>query len=275
MAKYHLTDEGPKVCNATVKNCPVGDPASEHFADRRDAEEAFKNLLEFRNPDSLTGLQKTSITRDLLSGNAGRFPTQIIEQLGGYLEKQPYRALSVIPVGSALFNTVIPGKPVHDYDFMVLTTPHPKLRTINHHMDGELDVMSVDVTTLMRQDYVRSTSLMEAVFAAKAGRTILHNTSDPWSTYFESVRTPMGHYFESLHFSIESHSKHFVEPVSKDDGRAFTTFKHCVRWSIYQKRWGDGGGNESNFSFDPRLTDDEREVFLHALEQGRISAIHD
>lgn len=275
MAKYHLTDEGPKLCNATVKKCPLGNSADEHFTELRDAEEAFKNLLEFHNPNSLTGLQKISITRDLLTGNAERFPTKIIEQLGSYLESQPYRALTVIPMGSALFNTVIPGKPVHDYDFMVLTTPHPKLRTIHHHMDGELDVMSVSVTTLLRQDYVKSTSLMEGMFAAKAGRTILRNATDPWATYFEAVRTPMGQYFESLNFSIASHSKNFVEPVPKDSGRAFTNFKHCVRWAIYQKRWGDGGGHDSNFGFDPRLSDDERKVFLHALEQGRISAIHD
>lgn len=275
MAKYHLTDDGPKVCNATVKNCPKGFSATEHFTDIGDAEKAYESMMETRNPESLKSLQKKSLTRELLIGDNGKTPKHVIEQLGAYLESQPYRTLSVIPIGSELFNTKIPGRPVHDYDFAVLTTPHPKLRTATHHLDGELDVMALDVTSLLRQDYVKSTSIMEAVFAAKAGRTIMSNDSDPWSKYFNAVRTPMSHYFESLHFSLESHKKRFTEPVQKDDKNGFTTFKHCVRWSLYQKRWGDGKDHESNFEFDPRLTDDERKTFLYALGQGRLSAIHD
>ena len=50
--KFHLTEEGPKRCTATVRNCPLG---GEHFETMKDAEEAFASSFEGSGLASLGG----------------------------------------------------------------------------------------------------------------------------------------------------------------------------------------------------------------------------
>lgn len=66
MANFHITEEGPKPCEAKVKACPVG---GAHYSDRQAADAAFEEVLAKANPvtvltksaDSLPELNTTGL----------------------------------------------------------------------------------------------------------------------------------------------------------------------------------------------------------------------
>lgn len=43
--KYHLSDDGPAICRATIRNCPYGAAGGDHFESLPEAEKAFADSL--------------------------------------------------------------------------------------------------------------------------------------------------------------------------------------------------------------------------------------
>lgn len=114
----------------------------------------------------------------------------------------------------------------------------------------------------------RSTQLTEAIYAYQAGEVLALEKDNPWSSYLSSLRLPQQKYFDTMTDVLKSHSG-FVEPVSQDNSNDFRKFKHYVRWTIYQKRWGKPGDNICS----PTLSSEEREAFLKTLSSGRLSTL--
>jgi hypothetical protein len=42
---YHITDDGPRRCSATVGSCPYGKKAGNHFADQQNAQKEYESRL--------------------------------------------------------------------------------------------------------------------------------------------------------------------------------------------------------------------------------------
>lgn len=265
---YHVNPKGEVgKCTARPGNCPYGDP-KDHMPTPQLARERYEEMMS----QQLFKAAKSKLTDRLLASNNGRFPEEIVNQLGGLLESKPFVSMEIIPAGSALYNTALPGATVHDYDFTVFAEPHQVLaRKDKKYLQGELDVNVVPITKLDKATR-RSTSLSEAFYAYRSNEQLLSSASSSlWQPYLRSIRLPLVRYYDLLDDVKRAHSQSFVEPVSRDDKDGFRNFKHAVRWTLYQKRWSAGGPPEE--SFNPRLSDGEREIFLRAIESGKLETV--
>lgn len=196
------------------------------------------------------------------------YPVKVLEELSSYLNSRPYQTLAVLPSGSHLYNTSIPGRSVHDYDFTVFSEPHASLtKKSKQYITGDIDVKVVSVTNL--KDLVRrSTELSEACFALQNDEELVRIEDDKWTPYLRSFRPSIIEYYDLIDDCIKSHE--YEEPVSMNDKVAFKNFKHTVRWSLYQQRWSEFDARKG---FDPKLSDEERLKFLKAIRAGRLFSI--
>lgn len=188
-------------------------------------------------------------------------PDKVKFDLARTLSKSPFTVTAVIPSGSMLYGTKLPG-PVHDYDFTVFAEPYTtkKGRPRVIQIDSlDLSVYSIDTVL----DFARrSTSLSEAVRALSEGKVLCMNETK-WSSYMRGMRIPDNQHFGLIDDVVRSKSHSFTEPVSRDDADEFRGFKHVVRWKLYSERWGSGQ------SLDPELTEEERRRFYSIIEKGR------
>ncbi len=76
MSKYHLSDNGPAVCHASIRNCPIG---GDHFVSKKDALKAHTAALEMNLKVLPSSIQKPS--KVFLSSNWGS-----VEVIDGDLE---------------------------------------------------------------------------------------------------------------------------------------------------------------------------------------------
>lgn len=256
--KYHVGRNGPAKCTASKRPCPLGGEEV-HFTSLEEAATAYEASMK---DQMLPPGRKTELTDELVANGKDIYPKEVLVKLGQMLKDKPYTPLTVLPAGSALYNTVIPGKPVHDFDFTVVAEPYPSLRTMKQSMQGELDVNFVSVTDLSRFSN-RSTPLSEALFARRAGHNLTSLPDSPYSPMLASFRLSEMKYFDLLDDVMKSPRQQFEEPVTPDTPNEFRNFKHTVRWRIYQLRWGKAGK-----PFDPRLTEEERGLFLESLKRG-------
>lgn len=58
MAKFHITENGPAACSATVRECPYGASGGEHFESRSEAESSFAESLGGTAPVALRKSKK-------------------------------------------------------------------------------------------------------------------------------------------------------------------------------------------------------------------------
>ena len=262
--KWHINNQGnAEVCTASIR-CPFM-PIDEHGSTAQEARERFEESMQ----SQLLTATRSSLTDKLLAKNDGHFPEEILVQMGGLLESKEFKTMVVIPAGSHLYNSTIPGAAVHDYDFTVFAEPHPSL---SHHdkkyLQGELDVNVVPITKLDKATR-RSSSLAEAFYAYRSNEQLLSTASEsPWQPYLRSMRIPLVRYFDLLDDVKRAHERGYEEPVSRDNKVEFKNFKHSVRWTLYQRRWNDTSLPAD--SFNPRLSDEERELYLKTLESGRL-----
>lgn len=266
--KFHLTEDGPKRCTATKKPCPLGASPEEHYANLPTATAAYEAKMSSDTLTTMKSRDKTSVTSTLLRNGSRDYPAAVLKQLGEYLESRPYKPLVVIPAGSQLYNSSVPGRALHDYDFTVFATPHRTLKKSHQHLSGELDVNTVGVDkiqTLAR----RSAPLSEAFYAYKSGRSLAVFDDPKWGPYTSSIQLPVSQYYDLLDDCVRSTSHEFTEPATQDDKKNFHNFKHSLRWQIYQKRWGSEGPPV----FDPRFTDEERELFKTGIEEGSTGVV--
>lgn len=263
MNKYHITDNGPAVCTASVRPCPIGG-AESHFTSKKAAQEAYEKKMSSL---VLPRKRKLELVDELIANGEKYYPKEALVKLSQFIKESPYTPLVVVPAGSALYNTAIPGKEIHDYDFTVFTAPYHSLKKATHSMRGEIDVNYLGVDRLSTIT-TRSTPFSEAVFARRVGHGLNGLPDNPYSALLASFRVPEIKYFDTVDDVMRSHRQQFEEPVSPENSVDFRNFKHTVRWTIYQKRWGVTEG-----PFDPRLNDEERELFLKTLASGRVATL--
>lgn len=196
-----------------------------------------------------------------------RYPEQVLRHLSLKLEVLPAPVLLVLPAGSHLYNTALPGVPTHDYDFTVVAEPHSSNDRISTKQEGELDYAVVGAHKI--DLYIRrSSSLSETMLALNSGAHPLYRAGEeqsPWVSYLANYRPSEHAHYDLLDDCIRSASQQYTEPVTRDNRVEFKNFKHQVRWFIYQQRWGSGQG------LDPRLTAAERKSYLRILSEGRLS----
>lgn len=246
--------------------CPFM-PMDSHGANAQEARERFEEMMH----SQVLTANRTSLTDKLLAKNDGRFPEEILVQMGGLLEDKPFKPMVIIPAGSQLYNSTVPGVPVHDYDFTVFAEPHSSLeRNDKKYLQGELDVNVVPITKLDKATR-RSTSLTEAFYAYRSNEQLLATAANSqWQPYLRSMRIPLVRYFDLLDDVKRSHAQAYEEPVTRDDKVGFKNFKHSVRWTLYQQRWASEGPSDS---FNPRLSDEERKIYLEALDSGTLNTV--
>lgn len=261
--KYHVGRNGPAKCTASKRACPLGGE-DVHFTSLKEASQAYEELMQHQ---TLPAARKGDLADELIANGSHLYPKEVLIKLSAFLKERPYTPLTVLPAGSSLYNTVIPGKAVHDFDFTVVTEPYPSLRTMKQSMEGELDVNFVSVTDLSRFS-TRSTPLSEALFAQRVGRGLNSLPASPYSPMLANFRLSELKYFDLVDDVMRSHRQQFQEPVTPDNANDFRNFKHTVRWRIYQRRWGNANG-----PFDPRLTEDERAIFLESLNRGTMDLL--
>lgn len=261
--KYHLGRSGPAPCKATKIACPLGGEEV-HFSSKQEAEKAYEHKMK---DTLLPKPRKADLTDELVANGGELYPREALVKLGKLLQERPYKPLVVMPAGSTLYNTAIPGREVHDYDFVVFCSPSPTLRNVHQTMEGELDVNFVDVTKLTTLAN-RSSSFSESLFAHNLGRGLNTPPDDAYTPMLSALRLSEIKYFDLLDDVMRSHRQQFTEPVTQESPTEFRNFKHTVRWMIYQQRWGSYGK-----PMDPRLSSEERERWLHTLEAGRTEAL--
>lgn len=266
MTKYHLGKNGPSPCKAK-KRCPLGGP-SEHFKTQTEASQAYEKRMNSLTIPPAREKQPESITNILVAAGDGKYPEPILRQLGEYLETRPYKPLAVIPAGSQLYGSEVPGRAVHDYDFTVFATPHSSLKKPKQHLAGELDVHSIGVDRVQELAR-RSAPIREAFYAMRAGRALASFDDPQWGSYFNSINLPVGQYYDLLDDCVRSTSHEYTEPVSQEEKNNFHNFKHSLRWQIYMKRWGSEGSDE----FDPRFTEEEQALYRRALSEGSAKVV--
>lgn len=88
--KFHLTDDGPKECSATVKSCPIG---GEHYTGIQEARAAY----ESRNETFSTGIAIVNAT-DVSPDYAAYKPRSLLHMKNGksayvITDKQGYKAV--------------------------------------------------------------------------------------------------------------------------------------------------------------------------------------
>lgn len=289
MAKFHLTQDGPRECRAKERPCPLGASPQEHYPDFHTARKVYEHLQASQHGALATlakapavpgarqkGARQKAGTvpylRDRLQKNLeGVMPPEAIESLAIAVDNSGKIPLAIVQSGSELYGTKLPG-PTHDYDFIAFSAPMPGFKTARQSFHGDVDLLTVPMDH-MQTIAPTSTPITEAFFGARAGAGVFYTEDNAWGPYMNSYRPSIQQYMKLLNSAQRSHS--FQEPAFAPDdpedtkGKAnFRNFKHSLRWSLYSQRWGDGQGDDYNF--DPRLTEAEKEQFFAALKEGRI-----
>lgn len=169
----------------------------------------------------------------------------------------PSRVVAVVPSGSMLYNTVLPNRAFHDYDFVAFTEPFSSNKGVQQKFHGDYDLNFVDVSR-MQEVLDRSTALTEALYGFQSDHAVMTDTHSVWFPYFNSFEQSVNTYFAFLGEVMRSHAHSLAETDDPDEG--FSKRKHLTRWSLYMQRWGAGFDR-----MDPRLSEEEREEFLETL----------
>lgn len=149
--KFHINDKGEVGKCTAKKKCRFGGESGvdNHFSTMKEAQDSFEKDNKNRMFSNVSK-KEAMLYSQMLRNNNGRYPEEVLKKLSSYLSQQSYDSLTVIPAGSALYNTSIPGRKTHDYDFTVIATPHASLKKNTQKMFGELDVLVIDVIQQMK-----------------------------------------------------------------------------------------------------------------------------
>lgn len=260
--RFHYNPKTGKVgeCEANIR-CRFRLPEESHFATPQEAEAAYGRTQQIF---SGSGGSRSGVSmRRILGRGSEKFPDiprEILTQLGSFLDERKERTLLVVPSGSMLYNTQIPWKPTHDYDFITFTEPTGN--SMKQHMHGELDVLLVPVDKVADAS-VSSTQVSEAMYALKHGHTLYQDESTSgWVSYLRGLRVPPPQYYKLLERTKRSFRQRYIEPV-EESTEEFRPFKHTLRYDIMSAR------KRGDAILDPGLSEEERKIYLSALKTGR------
>lgn len=272
--KYHVnpTTGLAAICTATTRPCKYGGESGNenHYSSKKEAQEAYEKSM---SSSLFTDAKIIKLNKDIRNTPAfNDVPTEILDKMTKYLSAQPFEAVAITPSGSMLYNSQLPNKGVHDYDFIILATPYDNQnRGATQYMNGELDLMIVNIHDIPNIA-PRSTSITEAVYALQEDPDYYYmNDNNPYSNYLKSLRIPSIQYYDLLNDAVNNHSMRYTEPIDPNNANDLRNFKHVIRWTIYMKRWSDFGNSDKNIN--PKLSDAERELYLRTLASGTIKTI--
>lgn len=239
MSPYHINTitANPTVCK-TLNNCPLS-----HYDSKSEAKKTFDNETRdrlLRNP------VYSPLTRTLVKNNKLNDPVDELIILGEYLTERGYDIAGIVPAGSTLYNTKIPGQPTHDYDYFVFV--NDELYNYKHIVLDTLDMFIIPVNLVTK--YVSQPQIIEGYFAviSKNSYYVTHDFKNFFSK--DSLKTLYGLYEEHLRDYVRKHEMREYPPARLDRER-----KHMLRWVIYLER-------DDKEIFDPRLSLSEREQWL-------------
>lgn len=221
--------------------------------------EGRKKIAVVKNPRIRESMKEKARTKFSV------IPPEVLDQLADFLDERQEETVLVVPSGSVLYNTMIPGRQTHDYDFVVVTEPTNSGKA-KQHLVGELDAILVPIDKVL--DFsTRSTQMHETIYSMQYDLSLYNNQSSQWASFLKSVRLPPDRYFSLLDDVRHSFRQRFTEPVTGENKDQFRNFKHTARFNTYMIR-------ERNENYlNPRLTEEERTKFLATLESGRMSTL--
>jgi hypothetical protein len=249
--KYHLSDDGPAVCRASVRSCPYGVAGGDHFESLPEAEKAFAESLggdlsePLKKPKTYAPVRPEiptltlSSVQDILS-NLKKIPKHLTTVEGfGYL-------------GSSLYGLHHEDS---DQDVFVLVDG----KGIGFHQVGEEMDVRVDTVDAF---YVRLwESAPEDIDILRSPR--LNISGSKYAPLLENFR------FDTLHYSKESRQhalgdfKLIVKNLRTPERRE-KSIKVAVR-SIMLARKVDVQG----LDYTPEFNDSEREHYYRIVEEVR------
>ena len=244
MTEYHVNPVSDQAVICKEKDCPHPGIASKHFTTPSEAKEAYDTeLVETYLSNAPSGL-----TEELFR-TAPELPPLVVTILGEYLTDKAFSVKAIVPSGSTLYNTELPGRERHDYDYVVFVDDDERLPRYKHALIGYQDVL-VDffiVPLSMVETYVRQGQIVEAYFAVLAGLSLYKSDS---FTRLSDEDSFLSSYFVNLEEYIGKHAAGDYPPARLQRER-----KHMLRWRIYVTR-------QPKKPFSPRLSESERKLWL-------------
>lgn len=245
MKQYHVNpaSDQPVVCKGPAA-CPHPGEVSYHAATAEEAKSAYDaRLMAHYLSNPVTPLV------DSLLATRGELPERVMRILGNHLEENGFQVLAITPSGSMLYNTELPHRATHDYDFVVFVKDDERLPRYRHSIVGDVDFFIVPLSLV--PSYSRQGQIVEGYFAVRAGLALYEEEFTPLDDEDELLRS----YFENLQEYIGKHEAGEYPPH-----RLEREHKHMLRWRLYLAR-----GAETVFT--PRLDGVERMTWLDAFSR--------
>lgn len=255
MPEFHVNPlTGKSIICRKVNEC---DAVSGHYSSREEAESEHVRKLT----QHLLEVEAThaGVTDGFRQRDRWSIPDDVLRVLSGWVTDSPEKVVAVVPSGSLLYNTSMPGVPMHDYDFMVFIEDDEKWSNYRHVMIGLVDLFIVPLR--MIEKYVTHTQVVEGWSAVMTDQwLLLDETAKSSDNLLQLQYQDAEHgfllyeYFSNIAEYIDKHAQKVYPEV-----RLVRERKHMLRWKLYVAR-----DSSRNF-FNPRLTDVEREDWLRAV----------
>mgnify|MGYP001186473091 CR=1 FL=1 len=182
-------------------------------------------------------------------------PTGVLAIVESELAKLPIVPIAIVPSGSLLYNTEIPGRARHDWDFVIFAEPCAYLEKYRHFMVGDVDFFIIAIDKIFF--YKRQVQFTEAYFALKMKTEVVRYKD--WALSLNEEVELLANFWECLTEAVRKHAAKEYVPA-----RLEHEFKHQLRWQCYLAR-------VDKESFTPILTNAEREWWLAKLSDTYLA----
>ena len=243
---YHLTDDGPKPCTASIRNCPYA--AGEHHATLSEAEAAYAERFDQK------ALKRSSAPAK--SGIVPATTAEAFEILEDLRAANPYkRILKGELVGHAQFGSVSYNldHPESDNDLFLITD---RKASKDFAQVGEVRDVRVSSVYVFAQEYMKGIHFNVDTYHSRGFN--LSGAEEEWAPYLADLRFNEYEYMTRLH-SLSSKFADGAEKRGDDSPRAMKFLKTALRNEILANRF------QREERVRPKFTDEEREAFYRTL----------
>lgn len=253
--KYHLTDNGPKPCTASVRDCPIG---GAHFENVKEAEEGFHSKMGgafSKASPKIFAPPKPEIERV-----TDDEVDEAMERVRSYLNRIEFtrspvvygKVVSYTLLGSSLYGLNTPNS---DRDLLVLTDEEHGI-DVHKVFDDGLDVR---VSSVFRFAQNASEGHPNSVDVIQSGHLEFRN--DSYAPYYNAVRFDKISYLAKVSQHSRKEFKRTIESVEIGRSRADKNLKSGLRAVYLIPRVERDGLNFKTY-FDAQ----EREDFYRSYE---------
>lgn len=257
MSKFHITEQGPAKCSATVRQCPYGAEGTEHFDALVDAEARFSEILGGSAPKSLRKrktvdpgrMDKAILTpediREIMSSER-RIPDHIGKPLMYGL------------IGSNLYGL---DTPTSDQDIWILADGKG---TGFYEMSKDSADVRIDAALNFIEKLSENNPETIDMLRSRSNSTI----DSQYAAFFNNFRFNEYQYIDTIRKHAKHDFKNSVNPKVTEKRRA----KH-LKVALRETMLAMKVQKEGQF-YDPKFSDREREVFYivhQEIENERLS----